>query len=259
MESKQGQRKNRAKGSKAKNDILIKIGIVCITLIFIFIIYKIFNIVVFENERINISEESYYQYFYGIYKEYSGDIEVINNDNSKQLVLENDEVIYLDSTPIYYKDTLGKVWLPNSMTVVYPETGKLYKTESFTNITQDSNVMYAKKHNKENTKSLNNVFLFDGEDLYFFLEKTIIKVGKKKYEISPLSYVIVNYRQNVEIYNYEKDQYIIIDETEIPSKDIIATDKEKKYEINLSVDTYNTGSSDYLLLKNIDYLNKLDY
>ena len=259
MESNKGKRINRTKNNKEKNDKLIKIGIVLITIIFIFIIYKIFNIVVINNEKIDLSGETYYQYFYGIREDYSGEMEIINTDNEKQLVLEDDRVIHLDSTPLYYKDILGKVLLPSKMEVIYPDKGALYKLDDFTNIIQDSKVMYAKKFKKDKTKSINNTFLYDGDDLYLFLEETTITIGKKKYKLSPLSYAIVNYRQNVELYDYEKDEYTILDENQLTMSDVIATNKNKNYTINMSVDSFSTGSSDQLLIKNIDYLNELDY
>lgn len=259
MKSNKGQRDNRTKKNKEKNDKLIKIGIVIITLVFIFIIYKIFNIVVENTQKIDLSGNNYYQYFYGILEEYSGEIEVVRTDDYKQLVLENDRVIHLDSTPIYYKDILGKILLPEKMEVVFPNKDTIYKIDEFTNIIQDSNVMYAKRYKKDKTKSINSSFLYDGSDLYFFLEETTITIGKKKYKLSPLSYAIVNYRQNVEFYDYEKDEYTILDIDEVTKSDVIATNKNKDYTINMSLDSYSTGSSDRLLIKNIDYLTELDY
>jgi len=259
MKSKQGQRNNRTKRSRAKSDKLIKIGIVVITIVFVFIIYKIFNIIVQNNDKIDLSGIDYYQYFYGIREEYSGDIKVLKVDDEKQLVLENNRVIHLDSTPIYYKETLGKVLLPERMEVVYPDKGTIYSLEEFTNIIQDSKVMYAKRYKKDKTKSINNTFLYDGNDLYFFIEETTVTIGKQKYKLSPLSYAIVNYRQNVEFYDYDKDEYIILSEKEVETSDVIATNKNKDYTINLSVDSFSTDSTDQLLIKNIDYLNELDY
>ena len=45
--------------------------------------------------------------------------------------------------------------------------------------------------------------------MYFFLDDTVITIGDTEYELPPLSYVIVNYRTNVEIYNYDKNEYTI--------------------------------------------------
>ena len=40
---------------------------------------------------------------------------------------------------------------------------------------------------------------------------------------------------------------------------VIRVNKNKDYTINMSVDSFSTGSSDQLLRKNIDYLTELDY
>jgi len=248
----------RAK-TKEKNEKLIKFGILIITLIFIFIIYKIFNIVVLNNKKIDLSGDDYYQYFYGVRMEYSGELELVREDNNKQLVLEDGKTVHLDSTPIYYKNTLGKVLLPNKMEVIFPNKGTMYKTEEFSNVILDSKVMYAKRFKKDKTKSINNAFLYDGEDLYFFLEEVTVTIGKKKYKLSPLSYAIVNYRQNVELFDYDSDKYIILEDEKVEQSDVMVTNKNKDYKINMSVDSFSTKSTDQLIRKNIDSLQELDY
>ena len=258
-ESRSKTKDSRQIIDKTKSDKLVKIGIVLVTVAFIFIIYKIFDMVVSTNQRVKLSGENYYQDFMGIRKEYSGEIEVIRTDNSTQLVLEDKSVVNLDSTPIYYKDILGRLILPSEMELINVYSGSLYRLDAFTNVIQDSEIMYVKKHNKDNKKSINNTFIYDGSDLYLFLEETQITVGKKKYKVSPLSYAIVNYRQNIEIYDYDKDEYTIISEDQVPEDDIIATNKNKDYKINMSVDSFTTGSSDQLLVKNISYLHEYDY
>jgi len=244
---------------KEKNDVLVKIGIVLITIVFIFIIYKIFNNVVLNNEKIDLTGEEYYQYFYGVRMEYSGNIDLVRDDEKKQLVLEDDRIVHLDSTPIYYKNILGKVLLPNQMEVIYPNKSAIYKLEEFSNIILDSKIMYAKRFKKDNTKSLNEAFLYDGDDLYFFLEDVTVTIGKQKYSLSPLSYAIVNYRQNVELFDYNSEEYTILDGEEVEESDVIVTNKNKDYKINMSVDSFSTNSTEKLIRKDINNLKEIDY
>lgn len=252
--------RRKKKIDEQKRDKLVKVGIVIITIVFIFIIYKIFNIVVIENEKINLSGQDYYQYFYGLRQDYSGNMEIINDDSGKQLILEDGRKVFLDSSPIYYKDILGKVLFTEKMELVNTDTGNTYKLDEYTNILEESNKMYIKRLKKDKTTVVNNhSFIYDGSDLYFFLEETIIKIGKKKYEVSPLSYAIVNYKENIEIYDYDKDEFIIVDEKLAKSNKVIATNFDEDYTINMSVDSFSTYSSDQLIIKNIDYLPELDY
>ena len=256
------QRKNGSKGkrrkSSNKNERLIKIALIIVVIIFAFIVYKIFDILILSNERYDLSGGTYYQYFYGIMEEYSGKMEVVQKDDDTQLVLENGKVVYLDSTPMYYKDVLGKMLFAKQMELVVPDVGN-YKLSKFTNIYEENNTIQVKKFNSSKSKTLNNGFIFDGNDLYFFLDDTTIKVGDTEYELSPLSYIIVNYRTNVEIYNYDKDEYTIIQDENSLKNDVIAENKVKGYTVNLSLDSMKTDKSNQLLITSIDNLNEFDY
>ena len=192
---KQQPRKKASKGKrvdKNKNERLVKIALIAAVILFAFIIYKIFDMLVLSNEHYDLSGQTYYQYFYGIMEEYSGKMDVVQRDDDIQLVLENGKVIYLDSTPIYYKDVLGKMLFAKQMELVIPDVGN-FKLSKFTNIYEENNTIKIKKLNKDKSKIIGNGFIFDGNDLYFFLDNTTLTIGTTEYELSPLSYVIVNY------------------------------------------------------------------
>lgn len=254
------KRTTKNKREFTKNDRPIKIALTVAVIVFIFIIYKIFDTVILSNEKIDLSGEEYYQYFYGIMEEYSGNIEVVQDDEKIQLILKDNDnkVIYLDSTPIYYKNILGKVLFAKEMELVMPDKG-IYKLSKFTNIIQENRNMYTKKFNKKETTALDNAFLFDGNDLYFFLEETVITVGETEFTVSPLSYVIVNYRQNVEIYDYEKDEYTIIQDENSLTADVLAENIARNYTINMSIDSLTTKQNNQLLITSINNLTEFDY
>lgn len=241
-----------------KNEKTIKLWLIIVIIIFLVIIYKIFDALVLTNEKIDISGENYYQYFYGVRTDYSGKIELIQDNDDVQFKLENGEIIHLDNTPIYYKDSLGKVLFAKEMELVIPDIGN-YKLRDFTNVIQENKTTYLKKINRKNKKVVNNGFIFDGNDLYFFLEKTTVKIGDMKYELSPLSYVIVNYRESVEIFDYEKEEYIIINDEKQLQSDVLAINNFRNYTVNLSVDSIVTEKSQQLLFGNINRLLEFDY
>ena len=159
---------------------------------------------------------------------------------------------------MYYKDVLGKMLFAKQMELVVPDVGN-YKLSKFTNIYEENNTIKIKKLNKDKSKAISNGFIFDGNDLYFFLDDTTLTIGTTEYELPPLSYVIVNYRSNVEIYNYDKDEYTIIQDENILKNDVVATNKAKNYTINLSLDSIKTNKSNQLLITSIDNLNEYDY
>jgi hypothetical protein len=259
MVKKKQKRKGKKVKSSVRSDRLIKLALLIAIVLFIIIIYKIFDRVVLSNEKINLSGESYYQYFFGVKEEYSGNMEVVNEENQDiKLILENDKTIYLDSTPIYYQNYTGKVLFATPMELVLPDTG-LYKLNGFTNIIEENLKMNIKNINGKSMTPLSNAFLYDGNDLYFFLEETDIIVGETEYTISPLSYVIVNYKQNIEIYDYEKDEYTIIQDDESLANDVLAKNTLRNYTINMSVDSLSSEKREQLLSTNVNILPTYDY
>ena len=57
--------------------------------------------------------------------------------------------------------------------------------------------MYAKKFNKKDKTAINNAFLFDGNDLYFFLEETTITVGDMNNCIAKIDRVLNSMHDNL--------------------------------------------------------------
>lgn len=138
------------------------------------------------------------------------------------------------------------------MAIVYPtNNGVTYRINQFSNIVEENGETYLETTNKTRLKQ---AFLYDGQDLYFFLERTKIIVNGTIYEVSPLSYVKVKYKQNVEIYNYQKDEYQLIDTTEVQD----ATVEADTYTINMSVDSIQTAEKEQLLIRGLSYLQPIE-
>ena len=178
--------------------------------------------------------------------EYTGS-QQISKKGEITLISTKDSNIQLDSTPIYYKNEENKALFPEAMLEITPlDNGKTTKINKFTNIIKEDVSIYLE--GKDEKKQVSNGFIYDGEDLYFFIEKTKIVIGDEEYEISPLSYVITTYKNGVEIYNYEKEEYKVI-ETE---EDVVA--QTDSYIINTSIDILKANGKEQLLLKNVDAL-----
>ena len=87
----------------------------------------------------------------------------------------------------------------------------------------------------------------------------MLKFGNSQYELSPLSYVIVNYRNSIEIYNYEKDEYSIVEDEADLNTNVVAINKFKNYTIDMSVDSLTTPKKKQLLITSINNLNEFRY
>lgn len=188
----------------------------------------------------------FYQYFGGRKIEYKGVMQITKKGEITQLQCE-DVQIQLDSTPIYYQNEKNKLLLPENMAKVIPlDNGRMTKITRFSNIYQNEETMYVESQGKSTT--IENAFLYDGGDLYIFIEETTLILPDGEYKLSPFSYIISTYGDSIEIYNYIQDEYKIIPTTQ----NIIA--KTENYEINTSVDTIKYGEKEQLLLKKIDSL-----
>lgn len=193
-----------------------------------------------------IQSENFYQYFGGRKVEYQGALQITKKGEITQLQCK-DINIQLDTTPIYYQKEKNKVLFPENMAKVVPiDNGRMTKVTRFSNIYQDEETIYVQTQSKSNP--IENAFLYDGTDLYFFIQDTTIYVEGEEYHLSPFSYLIATYHDSVEFYDYAKDEYKIIPTTE----NVIA--KTNDYEINTTVDTIKYGEKEQLLLKKMDDL-----
>jgi hypothetical protein len=155
-----------------------------------------------------------------------------------------------DSEPIYFKN-IKQVLFPNDMALVMTKNGFIQKRiNNFTRILIDGSYYI---QDKSLNYPINEGFLYDGNDLYFFLNETEIIVGNEKYVLPPFSYVIYNFNNELYMYDYSKDQMTHMKRV---TQDVLA--KHGEYTINLGIDGIIHKDGSKLLMKNFDYLKKLE-
>lgn len=237
------------KQKKRRSSIIMSSVIAALILIIVIVVIIIGNLNSTTTEK-----HDFYQWYSGQKVEYKGQLTFTRKEGLTELKA-TDRKVTLDSTPVYYADENDKVIFPEDMAIVYPNNnGMMYRINHFADIIEENGSIYLETNlaTKTNKTNLEKAFLYDGQDLYFFLERTTITVNGTNYEVSPLSYAIVRYKQNVEIYNYEKDEYQVIDTTETQEAKVV-TDT---YTINMSVDSLQTAEKDQLLIRGLSYLQK---
>ena len=238
---------NKAK-KKNRREFFIRLGMIIAILAVIAIVYNYINGL--QKIKVN-SEHEFFQYLYGKKLEYTGILEMSDKDNITKFETK-EGTIYLESIPVYYKDEKFKAILPEDMAVVFPvEGGVTNKLNSLSTAYIKYDDVYLKKGSLN--KKIENAFLYDGNDLYFFIENTIVNVDGQEYKLPPLSYVNATYRGYVEIYNYDTDEYTYIEEV---NEDVTA--KTTYYTINLSNDTVKYEENEQILLKRIKNLTNLE-
>ena len=190
----------------------------------------------------NVEEHEFYQYFGG--KKYNYKVGItLSRENDITKVSLGDVNLKLDSTPMYYDDIENKVLFPETMSIIFPnQNGVIYKISRFSNIFYNTETAYLE--NRKEDIPLHHAFLYDGQDLYFFLEKVTLKYGEETVELSPLSYVICE-QDILEIYKKAEDEAITIEKG---SEKVNAYTDD--YNINLNTDSIQSGEKEQLLIKN---------
>lgn len=225
--------------------LLSTIGVVSL-LVALFIMFSRvskFNQIVYNEDY------SLYQYFSGVKISYTGKV-TLTNEGDITTVESDEGVDNIKEAPIYFEDVNNEVLISKNMQLLIPRyIDKNYRLNYFSKIIYDNDSQTMYYQNGKNKVYLEDSFLYDGQDLYLFLMDVELVVGDKKYNLSPLSYVIVNYAGQVEIYDKKNDKYHMI---ELCPTDVIATHDD--YSINLSTDSVSYGDTSRLLFKSVDNL-----
>ena len=241
-----------AEKNKKRKGRVITLSVVAALLIIILIVM----IIIGNLNSTKTESHDFYQWYSGQRVEYKGELTFTRKEGLTELKA-TDKKVTLDSTPVYYSDEKNKVIFPEDMAIVFPNNnGMMYRINHFADLTEENGAIYLETNSatKTNKTKIEKAFLYDGQDLYFFLEDTTISVNGTDYEVSPLSYAIVRYQQSVEIYNYEKDEYQVIDTKDTQDAKVVTPD----YTINMSVDSLQTADKDQLLIKGLNFLKPYD-
>lgn len=235
---------NKIKNIKVNPSILV-IGILILILICSLVLFFVFS----DYKKMKTEKHNFYYYFSSERVDFEGNI-ITNSDNTI-LSLNNDNIT-ITSTPIYYLEQEKQMILPSNMEIVYPYKNKpMYKLGKLSKVYNKSNNIYVNTEN--GIGRLYDCFLYDGADLYVFVENTTVIIGENKYELSPLSFVEAS-QGYIKIYNMYKDEYIFLEDYTG-----IVEAYTKEYYINLSHDTFTYNTAYYMLIKNVDGLSYVDF
>lgn len=199
---------------------------------------------------IEIKNRSLYQYFAGIKVEYKGSIRINKSEDEVTELTFKDQEIELDTTPIFFKGE-KRVLFPKNMAVIYPLKGVQYKINYYSELYEDYTEFSLKDGSLD--KRLFNAIIYDGNDIYMFTEKTTVTFGDKKFELDPLSYVIVDTLNNqVSVYDYTNDEFKIFEDT---TDQVIISNGNFKVNASLDLMYYNDTSK--LFIKDVSKLMNL--
>lgn len=226
--------------------LIIPISLILVLFIAFLIYYK------FSVYDGAVSEEvgQFYQYFFGEKYEYKGIVSL----NRRDVIVDfntDDYDIKFGSTPIYYKDK-DKVIFPSDVSVVMPTLGCAeYRAIKYAYI-EKSNDNYILT-TKDYSDKLGRYFIYDGEDMYFFLDEVTLVVGERKINLSPFSYIIARYRDY--IYYYDKGTDTVESINVNNDESYVENDY---YKVFVSLDKIDYFGSNVILSSSIEDLNTID-
>ena len=181
--------------------IVLAVAIICAVIV---VAIKEYN----RAEKTSFEDYTFYRYLVGSRNEYDGTLEL--SKTGATIGFNSDGTKIESSSPFFFENEGAKVLFPEAMEVVSLfENQQLYKTNSLAEIENIDERTIISDGGKE--KELNFGFLYDGNDLYFFPQETIVVIDGERRNLSAFSYVIANNGGNFEIYDYGKDEFLIID------------------------------------------------
>ena len=230
---------------KENYKLMIPIALMVVVFIAAIVYYKV---TVYDNFA-KKEEEKVYQWFYDQKYEYTG---IVSTNRKDEIVgFKSKEIdVNLDSTPIYYQKE-EKIIFPNNMSIVMPTLNcDEYLANKYSYITskKGNNTLVTEKYKNR----LGHYFLYDGYDLYFFLDETTITIDETQITLSPLSYIIAKAGKSISYYDKKSDNYKTI---KTDKTSIIA--ESKYYKINVMTDTRDYYGTDVILTGKVEELNTI--
>lgn len=226
--------------------IFIPIALMIVLFAAFFVYYKISLTFSYREEV----KGNFYQYFDGEKYEYEG----IVSKNRKGVVVDFKEVdmdINQSTIPIYYKD-YDTVIFPGDMSVVMPVFNcSEYLAKRYSYI-EHGDRTYKLTTNKY-SDNLGHYFLYDGDDLYFFIEEVTLMVNDEEIVLSPFSYVVSGYNDYVSYYDKKNDIYRTI---AVNNSDTVV--KNSYYSVLVSKDIIDYYGTNVILTSDIGMLNTID-
>ena len=256
-----GRKINKGKNKKKKNkekvfsdrlDWIMKIIAIGLLAIIVLWINKYTKK---QQNNAKVIEESFFQYIEDRRIDYKADLTLSITGQIMNFEIKDSE-ISLDSTPIYYSEK-DKMIFTQDMAIIFPNrNGLMKKIRKYTPISNEWYGVYLNDSTKDvvNNIDITQAFIYDASDTYVFPNEVTIVANGESYQLSPLSYVIVAYKEYLEIFDKDTQAYTFVDLED--SDDVIA--KNDYYELNLSTDVLYNSGKEQLLLKNMNYLDYVE-
>jgi len=235
-----------------RNITMIEIGIGAVLIAVFILLYIWYNTGL---STFSPGKETY-QYHVGTKIEYSNNASFYNGDQDSDKIKVTDNDIESDvlKTPlITASDDEKELTLTCDMELFVPEESLTpKKILTFTKITNfEKRITYSRDGK---TAQSYGGFLYDGADIYVFLENTMLRIGETEYKLGPLSYVRCVYNQQVEFFDSITCEDKVIG---LGGPQVMAY-CESGYSFNLGTDILYCNNSEYIIHSSLDNVNPIE-
>ena len=232
----------RAQKKQAKAITMIQLGVAGILLLLLVLLVYWYV----EGLSAYRPKSEVHQYFGGAELNYSSDA-VFRDEKDGIRVTDTNGKSPIVDTPLLYKGET-KLTLPCNMILMVPSEGMgVKRINYFTTVSENAGRVTFSADNK--VAQSYGGFLYDGNDLYIFLEPTVLYIGEvMEIELPALSYAKVRYAQSVEYHNSETDEDKVVGINEVE----VTASIKSGYMLNLCKDVIYTNAGESLLFSAVD-------
>ena len=232
---------NRSKPMKAVTMIEIGVAGVLLLVLALFVFWYVDGLAAFRPNT------ELHQFFEGTELNYSAD--TVFRENGGSVTAEGRPVA---ETPFLYKGET-KLSLPCNMLLMVPSEGTdIKRINYFTTVTEDTGrVTFTSGEKKAQSYG---GFLYDGSDLYIFLEPVKLRIGNVTTDLPALSYVKVRYAGSVEYHNSETDEDNVVGINDV----LVTAEGKSGFLLNLGLDVLYTNTGEALLYSAVDKVAVID-
>ena len=182
------------------------------------------------------------QYYAGsIYRMEEGTT-LLRSSEGKTMIKDGGGNHTANDLPIYYEDR-NELTTTQDMIYYAPRSGKNGRLGYFSEVYQYANGRIEIRQNGEELR-LESGFLYNGEDLYIFLEPVILTFNGYEFNLPSLSYVEAVYAGNIMVFNYGSKEFFM----EPPQGSVTARIETGDYEVSLLGDSMTDYSGKRTLL-----------
>lgn len=156
---------------------------------------------------------------------------LLRTSEGKTMVKDSGGRRTANDLPVYYEDR-NELTLTQDMVYYAPRSGTHGRLGYFSEVYQFANGRVTVRRNGEEL-NLESGFLYNGKDLYIFLEPVILSFNGYEMTLPPLSYVEAVYTGNIMVFNYGTKEFFM----EPPQGSVTARIETGDYEVSLLGDS----------------------